>query len=203
MIGISLGYNCQPAINGVNLNLRNTKKDGYLTCPFDECVTYYNGLILCLEENFKYFLDLNYIKLIEAEEDFGGCKKGDKLICNTRYNFIFNHESPGHGNLYLTQNWNEGINHYINNNYEFFIKRYSNRINNFKNYLSSGYKINFLITRYIKDITKLKNTLIKLYPKLDFEITFFNTNESKESIIKHYKFLKMDNYQINDEFETE
>jgi hypothetical protein len=201
MIGISLGYNCNPAIIGVKLGLRNTKQNGYLTCPFDECVTTYHGIILCLEENFKYFLDLNYIKLIESKEDFGGCKKGDKLICNTRYNFIFNHESPGHANLYLTQNWDEGINHYTNNNYEKFIKRYSNRINNFKNYLSSGYKINFLITRYIKDTIKLNYILTKLYPNLDFEITFFDTNESKNSIIKHYQFSQMENSKIIKEFE--
>ena len=156
-----------------------------------------------MKENFKYFLDLNYIKLIETKEDLGGCKKGEKLICNTRYNFIFNHESPGHANLYLTQKWNGGINHFVDNNYSLFIKRYSNRINNFYNYLLSGNKINFLITRHIKNTIALENVITKLYPNLNYTITFFETNVPKDSIIKHYKLSEMNDETINKHFEND
>ncbi len=44
-IFISLGLNCSSAIYGVNNNLRNTKKDGYKTCPFDLMLSSYNGII--------------------------------------------------------------------------------------------------------------------------------------------------------------
>ena len=33
----------------------------------------------------------------------GGIVKKEKLIYNSRYRFIFNHESPGHANLYIKQ----------------------------------------------------------------------------------------------------
>jgi GDP-D-mannose dehydratase len=45
------------------------------------------------------------------------------MIYNKKYNFIFNHESPGHANLFVSQNWTKGINHYIMNDYEEFINR--------------------------------------------------------------------------------
>jgi len=202
MISISLGYNCQPAITGVKLALRKTKLNGYNTCPFDECVTNYYGIILCLKENFKYFIDPNYLELYEAIENIGGCKKGEKLLCNTRYKFIFNHESPGHADLYISQKWKNGINHFIDNNYDLFIKRYEKRIENFRQYLSSGENINFLITRYIKNTNELENTLNELYPKLNYKIIFFETNETKESLIKHYELLKMNLIEINKEFDS-
>jgi len=199
MIGISLGYNCQPSINGVKLGLRKTKLNGYLTCPFDECVTTYHGLILCLQDNFKYFTDSNYLELIEAPHDFGGCKKGEKLICHKRYKFIFNHESPGHANLYISQKWNGGINHYIDNDYKLFKERYNKRIENFKKYISNN-NINFLITRYIENIYELETCIKKIYPELNYKFTFFNTNESRESLITHYKFMYMNDIDIEKEF---
>jgi hypothetical protein len=55
-IGISLGWNCYPAMYGVGNNLRGKKENGYKTCPFDECVSNYDGIIKCLNDDFKFFL---------------------------------------------------------------------------------------------------------------------------------------------------
>jgi hypothetical protein len=46
---------------------------------------------------------------------------GDTLLENTRYGFIFNHESPGHANK----------EHFIKNDFLEFKKRYFSRIDNF------------------------------------------------------------------------
>ena len=40
-IGISLGLRCEATQIGVRTGLRNTRKEGYLTCPFYIGVTNY------------------------------------------------------------------------------------------------------------------------------------------------------------------
>ena len=50
--GISLGQNCHSAIVGVSMGLRKTKQNGYKTCPFDEMVTNYKGIIECIKDDF-------------------------------------------------------------------------------------------------------------------------------------------------------
>ena len=47
-------------------------------------------------------------------------------FCNTKYNFLFNHESPGHANLFQTQNWEGGKFHYIDNDFTNFKNRFYN-----------------------------------------------------------------------------
>ena len=166
---ISLGWNCESASKGVSLGIRKTRENGYKTCPFDECITNYEGILLCIKEDFKYFCDLNYLKLIPAKFSTGGIIKDELLIYNIRYNFIFNHESPEHGNLYIKQNWQGGKNHYIDNNFFLFIERYTRRINNFREYINN-YKITFIIGKVDNDFSKL-NEIIKIkYPNLKFNI---------------------------------
>ena len=152
---------------GVHLKIRKTKMEGYNTCPFDEMNSNYDGIFLCLKEDFKYFCDPEYLILRKFPSD---CKyyPDETLIYNTRYNFIFNHESPGHANLYQTQAWVGGINHYIDNHYEKFIERYERRIANFRNYILSGEHITFLVTGpnipiYLRNELKslCKNTIIQ------------------------------------------
>lgn len=41
-IGISLGWNCDAAGYAVKNKLRETKNNGYKTCPFDIMITNYN-----------------------------------------------------------------------------------------------------------------------------------------------------------------
>ena len=136
MNSISLGWNCEPSMKSVNCGFRKTKNEGYLTCPFDAMCSNFDGIKLCMMEDFKYFCDPQFLKIILAPFSTGGIVKGESLLVNTRYNFIFNHESPGHANLYVRQNWSGGINHFINNGFKLFIERYSRRINNFRTYVS-------------------------------------------------------------------
>jgi hypothetical protein len=202
-IGISLGFNCDSAVYGVNNNLRKTKHDGYKTCPFDLMVSNYLGVIECIEDNFQYFTDTNYLQIIKSNSDkiFVTNNLQDSIIYHTKYKFIFNHESPGHANLYLTENWEKGINHFTMNNYENFIKRYNNRINNFKNYLKSGNYINFIITRYntrnINDIQLLNSAIIKNFPDLKFGF-IFNNYKDNLWILEHYILMKIP--EDSDEF---
>jgi hypothetical protein len=43
--GISLGWNCSSAVYGVSSGIRNTKQNGYKTCPFDGMITNYKGIV--------------------------------------------------------------------------------------------------------------------------------------------------------------
>jgi hypothetical protein len=166
-IGISLGFNCDSATYGVINNYRKTKENGYKTCPFDLMISNYQGIIDCINDDFKYFTNLENLEILKSNSKsiFITNNNQDNLIYNNKYKFIFNHESPGHANLYLTENWENGINHYTNNSYQKFIERYNNRINNFRYYINNGYFINFIITRYntnkISDIPLLNYTICK------------------------------------------
>ena len=65
-VGISIGHDCGAALIGTRYNFRKRKKDGYLTGPFDLIVSNYDGVIQCLEDDFKYFLDTKYLKVVEV-----------------------------------------------------------------------------------------------------------------------------------------
>ena len=59
-IGISLGWDCQPAIIGLKKGLRPSKEDGYKSCPFDMMLSNYPGLIECL--NCKRYFFYRFLK---------------------------------------------------------------------------------------------------------------------------------------------
>ena len=170
--GISLGWNCSPAQDGVKLGLRNIKSNGYKTCPFDMMISNYIGLCKCIEDDFKYFCDPNYLEMRKAPQmaNFIPNQNDDQMwIYNTYYNFTFNHESPFHGNLYLSEQWN-GPFHFVDNNYKNFIKRYENRINNFREYLKNTDFINFIMYRYNSIPYEIVDIIKKKYPNLKFRI---------------------------------
>lgn len=175
---ISLGWRCESAQIGVALGLRSTKSEGYNTCPFDLHNSNYPGVIECIKDDFKYLTDPKYLEVREGtfcSEHFAMHKSPVKeyQIVNTYYGFLYNHESPGHGNLYLTENWSGGINHFVDNNFEKFIERYDARIKNFRNYLASGDKINFILMRYNSIPNELCKVVEEKYPNLDFELHSF------------------------------
>lgn len=178
-VAISLGWRCETAQIGVNSGVRGVKSDGYRTGPFDLLNTNYIGVCKCIENDFKYFTDPKYLKLVEGtfcSEHFAMHTepKNEYQIVNTYYGFIFNHESPGHGNLYIDENWSGGINHFIDNNFEKFIERYNNRIENFRNYLKFD-KVNFLLMRYNSIPTELCEIISNKYPNLNFELySYYN-----------------------------
>jgi hypothetical protein len=173
-VGISLGWRCEAAQIALHNGIRSSRVNGYKTCPFDLMVSNYQGMMECIKDDFKYFCDPKYLELVRAPqvnchlEDY---QNDDELwIYNTYYNFGFNHESPGHGNLYLDENWEFGINHFVENNFERFIERYNKRIENFRNYLATADKVNFIILRYNSIPSELCDLLSEKYENLNFEI---------------------------------
>lgn len=194
--GISLGWNCHSAVTGVSLGLRNTKQHGYKTCPFDEMITNYKGIVDCIMDDFKYLCDIKYLELIKIPKESKWLNTngdGDIMIYNKKYNFIFNHEAPGHANLYLSQNWPKGINHYVMNDYEEFINRYKKRIQNIKDLLNSQKAITFILTRpntNVSDISELNNVIKNKYPLLNFEFKLLNFD--KYIFYDHLLLMKID-----------
>lgn len=196
-IAISLGFNCHSASWGVDVGLRKKKCDGYTTCPFDKMVTNYKGIIQCLNDDFKYFYDENNLEIIKE------AKENEYSIYNNKYNFVFNHESPGHADLYISENWESGINHYINNNFYNLKFRYSKRIDNFRSYLSDPNNyISFIITSWKKtedDILDLKLAIEKHYPNLKYEIILLDHPHGKEDYLKHLRGMRYNDsdYEIS------
>ena len=187
-IGISLGWNCYAASHGVSIGLRSTKADGYNTCPFDEALTNYDGLVACIRDDFKHFMDL---ELIDTPED-SPYMPNETLIYNPQYKFIFNHESPGHANLWKTQPWTGGKGHYINNNYAKFKERYARRIKHFRDYLKSGKHIDFIITREAANLCELEVALQEKYPDLNYTIHRLDLELGKEHYYEHLRLMQAD-----------
>ena len=175
-IGISLGNICESAIYGTLNNLKPTKINGYNTCPFDLCVSNLKGIIDCLNTNFIDFCNPIYLKY----------DPGSNILRNEKYNFGFNHESPYHANIYIKENWKEGANHFINNNYINFIQRYEKRIYNLHTYCNGSHYVIFIL-QFQYDINtpelmnELNSAIKKRYPNLKYEI----------------KIIKKDFYQKN------
>lgn len=180
--GISLGWNCSSAQEGLSLGIRKNKINGYSTCPFDMMISNYIGLCKCIEDDFKYFCDPNYLELRPAPEmskHIPNQKDGEQWVYNTYYNFVFNHESPYHGNLYLNETWS-GPFHFVDNNFDNFIKRYTKRIEDFRNYLNGNNFIDFILVRYNSVPFELEKIIKTKHPNLKFKIhtisNFTNNN---------------------------
>ncbi len=156
----------------------------YKKCPFDLMMSNYKGIIDCINDDFKYFCDIDYIELKTIYNE-----NKEQMIYNSKYKFLFNHESPGHANLYEIQNWSFGKYHFVNNNFENFIIRYKDRINNFINNLNSGKHIIFIIHRYnnnLNDLLELKNVIHCKYPNLSFEF----------DLLQDYNYERIYNHQL-------
>jgi hypothetical protein len=183
-VGISIGFDCLSARYGVYSKLRLSKKDKYNTCPFDLMFSNYTGVVTCILDDFKYFTDLTYLQY--------NSKNKTANICNTYYKFEFNHETPFQGNFCQSQKWPNGQTHFTNNNFEKFIERYNNRINNFRNYCSD---INNFITfilfpgnTHVGDCKEFKEAIAVKYPMLKYKIIIINGplphNVTKTIIVK-------------------
>jgi hypothetical protein len=180
-VGISMGNCCEAAIWGCDNQVRLKKEDGYKTCPFDLCVSNYNGVVDCINNDFRDFTNPDYLLLTSTHNNIlvRGVRPNEKLIFNTKYNFCFNHESPFHADLYLSENWPNGPDHYIMNNFQLFLERYNRRINNFIEYLNTpNIHILFIFCFFDPllndgnefDFSDLKCVLEKKYPLLQYSI---------------------------------
>ena len=186
-IGISLGWNCHSAKWGVENIVRKRKENGYKTCPFDIMVTNFPGICQCIQDDFRYLCDENHLELIKVDDN-------ESTIYNTKYNFAFNHESPGHANLYLGENWPLGKNHFVVNNYENLKNRYSTRVENFINYLSNPDNyVTFIVTTWNKtnnDMQCLIDILKLKYPHLKYKFILLNDPNGKEYLIRHLRYMR-------------
>jgi hypothetical protein len=189
MTAISLGWKCHSAVYGIENGLRTRKNQGYLTCPFDLMITNYPGIIQCFKDGLDDLYNTDYLELRTVDSLW----KGETFIYHTKYHFIFNHESPGHGNLYNQEQWDGGINHFVADNFKMFVERYRNRVNNLKYYLQND--VNFIIQRYNtleEDLYELKNVLIEKYPHINCKFIILDDNKEYE----HYAILM--NMDVND-----
>jgi len=180
-VGISLGWNCHSAVWATDNGIRSRKSDGYKTCPFDIIVTNYVGIVDCLLDDFKFMCDDKFLEVRPGKSD------NEVLIFNTKYNFIFNHESPGHADLYLKENWPEGKFHFTVDNFRNLKERYNRRIDNFRHYvLNPLNRVTFIMTSWDKtDITDLQYAIQKMYPTLRYDIKMLNDPKGKEYYVDH------------------
>jgi len=184
-----MGWNCYTASHARDLGIRGIKKEGYKTCPFDECLTNYAGIVQCIRDDFKDFFSEKFLCLRKNDR----CNKfciDDTLVHNTKYKFVFNHESPGHAKLWIDQKWSGGINHFVDNKFEKFKERYSARIENFRNYLRSGSHITFLIMHPPHSFSELREALAIHYPNLRYEIVRFDLNQQHYD--DHFAIMNVD-----------
>lgn len=170
-VAISLGWNCNVAQHAVASGVRATKRDGYATCPFDLMVSNYPGVVQCIRDDFACFCDPAHLTMWQVPPDakYNG---GESLIFNTKYRFIYNHESPGHANLFHRESWQLGRDHFVQSGFEKFIERYAQRIANFRAYLNSGSEVQFVLHRCKGcDNSELEDAIRTAYPTLRFKIT--------------------------------
>jgi hypothetical protein len=191
-IGISLGWNCHTTTMAVQHGLRDLKANGYNTCPFDLMITNYEGVIQCLYDDFKDFTNPECFKLVPEFPN----NADDMLLMNTKYNFCHNHESVGHANLYISENWSGGRTHFVDNNYEKLIERLNSRVQNFRDYIKSGNHINFLITDFDSVLIELHTCIKSMYPTLSYTITRYELeipqNETAKDLFnRHMKLLSV------------
>lgn len=189
-IAISLGYNTHPVAQGVQLHLRSKRGNGYKTCPFDLCLTNYDGILECLEDDFRYFLDPACLKLVRSPFPPSGNHDWEQWIFNTQYKFLFNYESPNYADLHIKENWPNGATHFVENNFDHFIRRYKRRIANFRSYLyKKNTTITFIIEKETADTTSLQHVLKTKYPKVKFNILKLAVEFPQEYKIYH-AFIK-------------
>jgi len=189
-IGISLGWNCHSTTMGVQRGLRGLKRNGYKTCPFDLMVSNYEGMIQCLYDDFKDFTNPKYLKLVPVVDqhylkNFPN-NTDDLMLMNVKYKFCHNHESVGHANLHITENWEGGRTHFVDNNFEKLIERLNRRVKNFREYMVSGNHINFLITDFDQNLTELHTCIKTMYPTLSYSIIRFELEQREDETAKDY-----------------
>ena len=178
---VSAGWNCHSATEGVRLGLRSRRAEGYKTCPFDEMVTNYKGLAECIRDGLDPLYDVTQLRLVRAEDScpfFVTGGKGDLLIVHKKYSFIFNHESPGHAGLHVSQAWSGGINHYVKDNFREFRARYARRVSNLKTLFESDQAVNFLLTVPTPHFEEASSTIYKaFYERYEKELRILHIPE--------------------------
>jgi hypothetical protein len=146
-----------------------SKKSGYLSCPFDLCITTHDALKKCLETDFQFFYDNLHLKNISDIGSYplrGNINRNKADIFNG-YGIRFNHESPTHSHLF--RNGRHDDQFYIRNNFSEFKKRYNARIANFRHYMASSSEVCLIFSyNFYEKIEEILVILRKRYPTVLF-----------------------------------
>lgn len=162
---ISLGINCQPAYQ---LRVHNLRYEAF---PFDWIICPFETLITILEDDFKHFLDPEYLTFVNTETN--------KHILNSYYNIKFVHDFK------LNENFME--------DYKTVYDTYCRRIERFYQRMNESSHA-LLIRRKITkgQAQQLKQVMEKHFPQTNFLIVAVdNTQEIKtdwqiEGILNYY-----------------
>jgi hypothetical protein len=182
-IYISLGWKCNSAV--VRANTFHLKSPQYKTCPFDLMISNLPGIIKCFEDDFQYFCDPQYL-----------IYNGKNYIKNTYYHFMFNHETPGHADLHLKEQWPGNDKFYFTkNNFHEFINRYKRRIDNLRNYINENNHIIFILETVNPRqnhpyLLQLKKILHTNYPNKSFSF-YLIAESNKDFFTTHWKIAGM------------
>lgn len=183
---VSLGYNCRTSSTLVSEGWRPSKADGYNTCPFDLCIAPYDGVVKCIQDKFCDFLNPSYLVMQTVPGALLESAHDEELLYNTKYGFVFLHESPGHANLYETENWPGGKYHFVADNWAEFLLRYGRRIDNFNAYIESGTPIRFAIGSPTSDVSALETALRTTYPTLQYTLSQIEIDPIHYQAISQY-----------------
>lgn len=181
---ISLGSNCFVRRVLTKYGIKPPKKHGELSFPFDLNITPLNSLVELLENDFQGFFD----SLVLNED----CKER-KMWINTKYSIQFVHDE----NLTL-----EGLK-----------KRYTARINNFKNISKNSNSVKYVMACYHRNfsqenLNRVYNSLLKLREGKEFKFIILSFIEgtapdkdfaelNPNIIYKEFKIYDMDDFGAN------
>lgn len=162
---LSLGWNCNPAIFRGN-QLKFLKSNGYLTCPFDLCVTPFEGLCQVLLDDF------DETKFFNLRVEYDPYNKQDCIL--NEYNMWFNHEAEETKDPVVALQpgkWKE-------NDYALFRERYAARIQNFKSYVNTAQEVVFIMVDSHPQLTRILLNVLKFkYPRLNYKVLLLDNDQ--------------------------
>lgn len=165
-IVISLGWNCDPALNARANNIR------FFAAPFDWCMTPYSALYRYISSDFNGFF--------KRENLIGVASEYNSWVLDRPSGMIFNHDFP--------RNDLETI----NNNYEFQYLKYSRRIKRLYAEINSGKHVYFI--RFLgigkSQTLELYKLLKNKFPRMPFTLIVIGENPSEFGVnwnIPHIK----------------
>ena len=185
---ISLGSDCLPRVSLTNVDIKKSKTNGELSCPFDLAVTFPLDIMSMIENDFEKLTDEDFIEIREINSV--------DIISNTMYNkCFFNHESR-----FLTDI------DFSKDNFKLFKERYKERIKNFNKYINDNDILFVFNCRDDVDINKLFNCISTKFPNLRFELIVIHLYEaihvdidSNNKKIHYLKYYMKDIWNKNED----
>ena len=158
---ISCGWECTPRAYIKTIGF--SKESGYLSCPFDLCITTWDAFKKCLETDFEFFYDNLHLEDLKDIGNYPLPGNSNTYDIFNVYGMRFNHESPSHCHMFRDgQNDTE---FYIRNDFLELKKRYNARISNFRKYMTTSDEVCLVFSYNPGDkIEELLEMLRKRYP---------------------------------------